>query len=259
METDKQQQLMAWSGKWIPLFNELSKTYNTPYYTQSPLDKVDGDVDVMFVGVNPGGIGRGVSYYTPAQFLAGNPHWEERFIEDKNVWKFTNGARFFMGYDARRHPHTIDNDSRVVWSNLSPFVSKRGFTDLHATLRDEGIKSAVDLINRLQPKRILFLGGNAFQLLDQYADDSIREHIQHVRVYDNLPLEIGRVYDRPAYYVCHPSGQWPVSNSFTSVFIFLRDLYDVYENGKPLHSLFELRERMRKETWLWQKRIKMNK
>ena len=76
------------------------------------------------------------------------------------------------------------------------------------------------------------------------------------KVFDNLPLEIGRVYGRPAYYVSHPSGKWALSNSFVSVFIYLRDLCDNYGKGKPI-ELSKLRAKMRKEVQLWQERIKV--
>lgn len=142
-----------------------------------------------------------------------------------------------MGYDASKHEDTIDNDHKVVWTNLTPFQSDKGFTDLKVELRDEGIKSTLELITILRPKEIVFLGGNAFSLLDKYADDSLRQQFEHTKVFDNLPLEIGRLYNMPAYYVSHPSGKWPVSHCFTSVFIFLRKLIDIYEDEKPTKSL----------------------
>lgn len=248
----KPQLLEAWSRKWTPRFNALSAKYNTPYYTQSPLCAIADEVDVLFAGINPQGSNSGTTRLTEAQFLAGNNSWEERFKDDKNVWKFTNGARFFMGYDASRHAESIDNDSRVVWTNLSPFQSRNGFLDLKAELRDEGVRSFIELIVLLQPKKIVFLGGNAFSLLDKYADESVKQHISHLKVFRNLPLEIGRIFDKPACYVPHPSGKWPVSHCFVPVFIFLRELCDVYEEEKPLFSLEEVRAKMRREWKLWQ-------
>lgn len=250
METDMQKQLLAWSGKWVPLFNELSKAYNTSYYTQSPLAKVDGDVDVMFIGINPGGCGEGVSCHTPEGFLAGNPAWDERFIDGKigGKMRYFKEGRFFMGYDEYRHPDAIDNDSRVVWTNWMPFAS----ANINA-LNEKELKGAdvllstVELIKILKPWKIVFLGGKflgytPFELLDRYNDSSF--NVQHVKVYGEY--EIGRVNGRPAYYVCHPTSPkpWPVSHCFTSVFIFLRDLIDVYRDGKPMLSLEEVKKRM---------------
>ena len=247
-----------WGKKWAERFNELSAKYNVPYYTQSPLSLVGEEVDIMFVGINPKGGNKGITNNTFEQFLAGNKCWKQRFCDNKNVWKLTNGARFFMGYDAYKHEDTIDNDHKVVWTNLTPFQSNKGFTDLKVELRDEGIKSTIELISILRPKKIVFLGGNAFELLDKYADDSLKQHFEHIKVFEKLPLEIGRLYNMPAYYVSHPSGRsWPVSHCFVSVFIFLRNLIDTYENNKPTQSLKVIAERMRKEFSLWHERIEI--
>lgn len=124
--------------------------YEVPYYTQSPLNLVGDRIDIMFVGINPKGGNKGVTNRTLDNFLAGNECWGQRFCGNKNVWKFTNGARFFMGYDASKHVDTIDNDHKVVWTNLTPFQSDKGFTDLKAELRDEGVKSTLELISILK-------------------------------------------------------------------------------------------------------------
>lgn len=249
------QEIKEWAEIWVPKFNELSKTYNVPYYTQSPLDKIEDEVDIMFVGINPKGSPEGLSNYTPEKFLAGNEHWEDRFVSNKNDWKFTKGARFFMGYNAFRQADTIDNDARVIWTNLSPFQSNNGFGDLKRELKEEGLRSTFELISIVKPKKIVFLGGNAFELIDKYADESVKQNFEHIKVLDKWPLEIGRIYGMPAYYVNHPSGQWPISNTFTSVFVFLRNLIDIYEDGKPKLPLKEVSEKMRTEFKLWQDRI----
>ena len=42
-----------------------------------------------------------------------------------------------MGYDAQMHQDTIDNDAKVVWTNLSPFSSQNGFSDLQRHAQPE--------------------------------------------------------------------------------------------------------------------------
>ena len=39
-----------WGKKWVERFNELSEKYEFPYYTQSPLNLVEDEVEIMFVG-----------------------------------------------------------------------------------------------------------------------------------------------------------------------------------------------------------------
>lgn len=58
MEKTKQELLKEWSELWIPKFNELSQKYNTPYYTQSPLNVIETDIELMVVGINPKGNGK---------------------------------------------------------------------------------------------------------------------------------------------------------------------------------------------------------
>ncbi|MCD8303768.1 MAG: uracil-DNA glycosylase family protein [Prevotellaceae bacterium] len=259
-------ELEEWGQKWVPTFNELSEKYNTVYYTQSPLDHIEDDVEVMLIGINPGGNGAGVTYVTPEEFLKGNPAWKERFKDGRNVWRYTNGVRFYLGYDSRRHDDTIDDDSRVVWTNLSPFASENGFSELKPELRDAGIESTAELISVLRPQQIILHSANAFNLLDKYSGYSAELQLEHIKVFDNLPLEIGRISFQtetgqtvtiPTYQVKHPSGKWPVSHCFTSIFLYLLRLSDVYENGKPAKPLAQVRKDLRHEVKLWQSCIEV--
>lgn len=102
------------------------------------------------------------------QYLKGNPSWEERFnAEEKICWRFNQGVRFFLGYDDFYHPKSIDNDENIVWTNLSPFESKQGNNDLKRELMQEGLKSTLELIKILQPRRIILLGINAFRQIEK--------------------------------------------------------------------------------------------
>lgn len=254
-------ELLMWSRKHVPKFNELSEKYNTAYYTQSPLEKTDGHADLMFVGINPKGkAGTGYVCMTPEEYLAGNPDWEERFKDGECKWQFNNGARFFMGYDRQFKEDSIDNDAKVVWTNISPFVSSKGFTDLKPELKTAGIESTLELISILRPERIILLGGNTFSLLDQYADKSHKQFIEHVKVFDNQHLEIGRIYGISSVYVSHPSHQWAVKGShyFIPVFIFLHGLIDAHEKRKTAYSLQEVRNLMRRELTVWKAQIDVN-
>ncbi len=124
METINEQ-IIKWANVYVPKFNELSELYKTPYYTQSPLDSINGQVDLMAIGINPkGNAGIGARMQTVAEYLKGNPSWKERFnAEGKICWNFYQKARFFLGHDDYYHPELIDNDEKIVWTNLSPFVS----------------------------------------------------------------------------------------------------------------------------------------
>ena len=164
-----QEEIVKWAEKYVPEFNKLSEKYNTSYYTQSPLNCIDGEVDLMLIGINPkGNLGEGSSKKTTEEYLAGNPYWSERFTkEGKTAWRYNHGARFFLGFDDFCHDESIDNDKKTVWTNLSPFESKNGNNDLRKELMEIGIKSTLELIDIIRPKRIILLGINAFEQLEK--------------------------------------------------------------------------------------------
>ena len=81
------EQLIEWAEKYVPKFNKLSQLYQTPYYTQSPLNVIEEEVDTMIVGINPKGkLGTGESIFeNPKKYLEGNPTWSSRFQEDGSI------------------------------------------------------------------------------------------------------------------------------------------------------------------------------
>lgn len=252
-------QIAEWAVTYVPQFNALSEKYKASYYTQSPLDKVEEDVEEMIIGINPGGpLSNGKTIMSPEEFLRGNPKWEERFVDGFIKWRFQDGVRHFLGYDKRRHEEGIDNDSKVVWANLSPFQSKNGFTDLPKELKEIGIRSTIDLVKAVRPKRVIFSGGNAFAELDKYKDSYADGAIEHIKVFDNLPFEVGRIFDVPAVFVSHASSRsWPLhSHYFISVFVFFHKLAAFSPSGKP-RPLYDVYEDMRKEVKRWQEGIVM--
>lgn len=81
------EQLIEWAEKYVPKFNKLSQLYQTPYYTQSPLNVIEEEVDTMIVGINPKGkLGTGESIFeNPKKYLEGNPTWSSRFQKDGSI------------------------------------------------------------------------------------------------------------------------------------------------------------------------------
>lgn len=246
------EQVIKWANKYVPKFNNLSKLYSTPYYTQSPLDSINQQVDLMIIGINPkGNAGIGAQEQSIEQFLKGNPYWSKRFNkEGKNSWKFNQGVHFFLGYDNFYHPEGIDNDQKTVWTNLSPFESKQGNKDLKRELMQEGLKSTLELIRILQPKRIVLLGITAFQQIEKVIGSN--KDIEYSPVFNNIKSQIGRINQIPTVCVPHPSGQWEVSNKFIPMFIFLHGLAEITNKQKEVKPLKEVIEIMRAEMKRWQ-------
>ena len=252
MEKTKQELLKEWSERWVPKFNELSQKYNTPYYTQSPLDVIEKDIELMVIGINPKGNGRCTSTHTANGYLEGNKEWWIRRL-GKGVGnsKFLANGRLFLGYGSKCPDSHIDDDKKVVWTNLSQFESSNGVSNLKNELLTEGIKSTIELINILRSKRIVFMETNAFDTLRKNMDGS--DAIQSVQVFDNLKWEIGTFFGIPAVSILHPSApNWPVSKYFASVFLFLHNLIIHEFPNKPLE---DIRHAMRNELKLWKQRI----
>lgn len=67
--------LLKWAEKYVPMFNELSEKYQTSFCTQSPLTEIEESVELMIIGINPGGgsVGNGHKCLDVVEFLKGNP------------------------------------------------------------------------------------------------------------------------------------------------------------------------------------------
>lgn len=256
-----QKQITAWAEKYVPKFNELSKKYETSYYTQSPLSVVCDSVELMVVGINP----KGDSIYpkgkelTYEEFLNGNPCWKGRFQEDGSIhpaWgkdsRFLPDARFFLGYGKNYSSDDIDSDKKTIWTNLSPFVSPQGSKDLPKELVQAGVISTIDLIKIVKPQRIVLLGKGALEMIKSSMEDT--KNISYMQVFENVNYLIGHVYEIPTVNVCHPSSRnWSVSNGFTSVFVFLHKL----ATDKFKSNLKNVADYMRKEMIAYQTKVKI--
>ena len=252
---DIHEEILKWAKKYVPIFNDLSATYKTPYYTQSPIDDINEAIDILIIGINPkGNIGIGGKTLTAEQYIKGNPSWPDRFSQDGKIdkkWKFIHGARFFLGFDHFIHLDSIDNDQKTVWTNLSPFESNNGSNDLKKELMEIGLKSTLDLIKILQPKRIILLGIKAFSQIRKTIDrnDGI---IEYSPVYKNIKSLVGRIYNIPTVCLPHPSGQWEVSNKFIPMFVHLHEMEEITNERDTVRPLKDVVEIMRTEMKAWQ-------
>lgn len=249
-----QEDIVKWAEKYVPEFNKLSSLYNTSYYTQSPLNCIDDEVDLMIIGINPmGNANNGSCQKTPKEYLSGNPFWTTRFNEeDKIVWNFNQRARYFMGFNDFRHDESIDNDKKTVWTNLSPFESRNGNNDLGKELMEIGIKSTLELIDIIHPKRIVLLGINAFKQLEK---SQVSGKIEYSKVFSNIKAQVGRINNIPTTCLTHPSRQWEVSNAFCSMFVFIHGIAEITNKRGYVKPLKDVVEKMRKEMESWKDRV----
>ncbi len=221
----------------------MAKEFDTCYYTQSPLSQIEDCIDTLILGINPKGDGKVSKDKTADEFLDGNECWSTRF-----KWKFFVETRWFLGYNHLESSDSVDNEKKTVWANLTPFVSNKGFSDLKPELVSVGVESTLRLIEILKPKRIILLTKDGFrELRGKNVPQSVKDRISSVRVMESPALEIGMILGVPTVCVPHPSGKWPVSNKFTSIFILLHNLSCRDANGKIRENIDEVRNIMREE------------
>ena len=249
-----QKEITDWAKKYVPQFNKLAKETGYCFYTQSPLKEIKSDVDWMIIGINPGRrgkISKYSKYISADDFLKGNPTWKERFLENglphKDWGRYLNGVHTFLGYERNKHPESIDNDSKTIWTNLTPFATEHANQLKNKELMGIGLKSTAKLIKIIKPKRILLLGVKAFSHLAQAIEPSDLEYEN--AFHNRISFSIGRIYNIPAYCVVNTSGRWPTTNHyFTTQFLDFMKRNDVVENGVPKYSISQLIEMLDKDS-----------
>lgn len=246
-----QNEIRKWAEEYVPRFNQLAKENDCCFYTQSPLNKITSEVDLMIIGINPGCGGCYEKDMTVDIFLAGNPEWDKRFDEQgfphKKWGRFLNGVHTFCGYDRYKHAESIDNDSKTVWANLTPFSTARA-NELNKkkALLEIGVESTAKLMLIIKPKRILLLGKEAF---DWIKKANVLTSFEYENAFHNrVPFSIGRINNIPAYCVVHPTGHWPISHDFTTQILDFMKKNDVVENGVPKYSISQLIEMLDKDS-----------
>jgi hypothetical protein len=265
------EKLNKWAKQYVPQFCELSETYKNNFYTQSSLKEIDDSPRLMVIAINPKGApnngahkreGKRSEMSPTEDYLSGNVDWNNRFDENGVItskWsKYLSNTRYFLGFPPKKDDY-FDDDKKVVWTNMTPFVSNNGFSDLRKLSPDlvkVGIESTIELIKILNPQKIVLLGYGAFDNLERECKEDAKFPIEHMKVLDNADwrLEVGYINKIPAVCVNHPSGRgknrWPISNAFVPVFIYLHSI--AIQKCSTLNAVVDY---MRKELKAWQKQI----
>lgn len=243
--------IIDWAKEYVPQFNALAELKNMDFYTQSPLNQVNSKVKGMIVGINPGcgGEWKGREK-TVEDFLKGNPAWSDRFGSDNlpsGGWKpYLTGVHTFMNFPKDKQPESIDNDCKYVWTNVTPFSTKKA-NQIPANLIPISVQSTIELISILSPERIILLGANSYKYFERYAKQSQKENdIYFVNAFPNgINIHIGRINGIPCYCIVHPTGHWPISHDFTTIVLDLLQKIDVVENGKAINDVNLVIEKLR--------------
>lgn len=120
--------LNDWAMKAVEEFNPLTRE-GIGYYQQSPLNNINKPIETLVCGINPGSESSGREL-TAEIFLKGNEDWINRFVsEEENAFvskkwaKYFGDAHYFICNDKVRHNDGFDDDTKTVWTNLTPFAT----------------------------------------------------------------------------------------------------------------------------------------
>ncbi len=237
------EKIIDWAEMYVPKFNALAEQNNMDFYTQSPLNQIDSSVKCIIVGINPGcgGIWNG-TYKTTEDFLQGNPAWKDRFGIDNlpsGGWKtYLTGVHTFMNFSKERQSDSIDNDSQYVWTNVTPFSTKKA-NQIPAALIPISVQSTIELISILSPERIILLGVNSYKYFERYAKQNKKEtDIYFKNAFPNgINIHIGRINEIPCYCIVHPTGHWPINHDFTTIVLNLLQKIDTVKNGMAVNTI----------------------
>lgn len=235
--------LHDWAEEAIEVFNSLSsKNPKTPYYTQSPLDKINHPIDTLVLGINPSSSeSKETAMKSPDEFLCGNENWRYRFqgeTEGSHVssdWaKYFGNAHFMLCGDQERHNLLLDNDEKTVWANLTPFATTDA-SKLTKAHFEEALPFTARLIKILKPRRIILLSTEGLSHLNPF----IRvERLPLVRdTSSHKTIEIGTIDGIPAIQLSHPSRDWGFPKYVIPMIVQMHKLHAVEENNKSLDEV----------------------
>jgi hypothetical protein len=262
------EELNKWAKEYVPQFCELSRTYANNFYTQSSLKEIDDSPRLMVIAINPKGApnsgahkreGKRSEMSPTEDYLSGNVDWNNRFDENgvisSNWVDYLSNARYFLGFPPKKDDY-FDDDKKVVWTNMTPFVSNNGFYDLSPELTKVGIESTIKLIKILKPQKIVLLKSSGFEELKRTCKKNGIDNctIVNTKIVDNQNLEVGYINGIPTVCVCHSSSRsWPISNAFVPVFIYLHNI--AIQKCSTPNTVVDY---MRRELKAWQKQMKFN-
>lgn len=236
-KNDLKTELQRWAQDAVSTFNDVSAKTDTQYIQQSPLNCISKPIETMVIGINPGSARSGITTLSDVEFLAGNPCWNSRFEADtegsdvsKEWARFFGNAHYFICGDKNRHVNSFDDDTKTVWTNLTPFATVKA-----GQLKDVHYKASLPLLLRLigilSPKRIVLLGSDDFNYIAKYTKADVQREKVVRDKHGKMTLEIGAINGIPAIQLPHPSGNWKFHGLFVPVFV---KMWEIVLNEKTI-------------------------
>lgn len=171
MHTIKEE-IRAWGERAVERYIEIAKTFETEngsaFYTQSPLDIIEENPDLVIMGINPGSTG-------PFAEQIMNPNWQrigfpkfDAFLKGNVAWESTKKVSYWTRICSILNSgglgHLVSDDKKFVCTNITPFGTKKE-KDLRSGLMRDTAQLSLKLLEILKPKIVLCLGVRSFNEL----------------------------------------------------------------------------------------------
>lgn len=201
-----QEKLIDWAEKTVEAYHEIAKRkdVNKAYYTQSDISLLSSEPELMIVGINPGSES---SYIDQCK----NKNWSYLYNDklDKNhllkgnyfkedgkpsSWDSHRGWRYWAGLKKclSQTPLStvLDDDSKIIVTNASFFNTPKA-NGISEPLLLETIEYTIDLINKTNPKNLIFLSGKkCFERLYRLSNSSLSFQFEYKHICGNIYVGI---------------------------------------------------------------------
>lgn len=169
--------LRIWAADTADLYHELAtsnKDCNLGFYTQSNLTRAEMHPELLILAINPGFNGAYLSGSDDKYGLVDNERWIEWGVRNKRMdgdtllkgnafwgerdkWALWRRLRSILGYGELAS--LLDDESKFVFTNMILFNTYRA-REIPAIAFKDCPEKTIELIEILQPRRILCLGKN---------------------------------------------------------------------------------------------------
>ena len=235
-ESNLQNSLNEWAERVVGVYNPIAQKEGVNYYTQSNLSLLHSSPELLLLGINPGSEGGDGKEHTAEEFLLGNPAYHEK--DSWPMWQrlcrlFTQGNMLDM----------LQDEESLVWSNVFHFNSKKESGLTNPMKAPEVVQLTRILIQKLQPQRVLCLGGaNCLYQLFPKHETTLEALIPGVLWYTKLG-------STPIYGIPHTSSYYTNEQTdlLGKVLAFLFNASEAEHTAEAIESKFSLELRAYRE------------
>lgn len=202
MKDKIQSKLYDWAKGAYDFYYPKAKELDMDFYTQSDLTVISekNPVRLMVIGINPGLGGR----FQPNRFAQSRDILRGNVCDEKHVniqeMQILKNLRSILKHS--KNEKLIDEEDTFVFTNAT-FFSTHDENGLNGKVKEaqkESIKFTKELIEILQPKHIICLGGkNCMNLLVRHTQPLLSNIAK---------LEYGVIGNIPVYGINHTSSFW---------------------------------------------------